>query len=115
MGSEIQGKELKHIEAMQQAQICTSEWQYQDRTSAFYISVTYCQFSSVTHSCPTLCSPMDYSMPGFPVHHQFPELAQTHVHRKNLIGCPNSMWTCHLFSPKRIVFSEKLIVFTLNE
>ena len=24
---------------------------------------------------------MDYSMPGFPVHHQFPELAQTHVHR----------------------------------
>ena len=25
--------------------------------------------------------PMDCSMPGFPVHHQFPELAQTHVHR----------------------------------
>ena len=24
---------------------------------------------------------MDYSMPGFPVHHQLPELAQTHVHR----------------------------------
>ena len=23
---------------------------------------------------------MDYSMPGFPVHHKFPELAQTHVH-----------------------------------
>ena len=26
------------------------------------------------------CDPMDYSMPGFPVHHQLPELAQTHVH-----------------------------------
>ena len=25
-------------------------------------------------------SPMDCSMPGFPVHHQLPELAQTHVH-----------------------------------
>ena len=25
--------------------------------------------------------PMDCSMPGFPVHHQFPELIQTHVHR----------------------------------
>ena len=24
---------------------------------------------------------MDYSVPGFPVHHQFLELAQTHVHR----------------------------------
>ena len=29
----------------------------------------------------SLCDPMDYSMPGFPVHHQLPELAQTHVHR----------------------------------
>ena len=28
------------------------------------------QFSSVTQSCPTLCDPMGYSTPGFPVHHQ---------------------------------------------
>ena len=33
----------------------------------------------VTQSCPTLCNPMDRSMPGFPVHHQLLELAQTHV------------------------------------
>ena len=26
------------------------------------------------------CDPMDCSTPGFPVHHQLPELAQTHVH-----------------------------------
>ena len=39
------------------------------------------QFSSVAQSCLTLCDPMDYSTPGFPVHHQLPELAQTHVHR----------------------------------
>ena len=26
------------------------------------------------------CDPMDCSMPGLPVHHQLPELAQTHVH-----------------------------------
>ena len=32
-------------------------------------------------SCVWLCNPMDYSMPGFPVHRQFPELVQTHVHR----------------------------------
>ena len=24
---------------------------------------------------------MDYSTPGFPVHHQLPQFAQTHVHR----------------------------------
>ena len=38
------------------------------------------QFSSVTQLCPTFCDPMDYSTPGFPVHHQLPELAQTHVY-----------------------------------
>ena len=27
------------------------------------------QFSSVAQSCLTLCSPMDCSTPGFPVHH----------------------------------------------
>ena len=31
--------------------------------------------------CPTLCDPMDCSTPGFPVHHQLVEIAQTHVHR----------------------------------
>ena len=37
--------------------------------------------SSVAQSCLTLCDPMDCSTPGLPVHHQLPELAQTHVHR----------------------------------
>ena len=31
--------------------------------------------------CLTLCDPMDCSTPGLPVHHQLPELAQTHVHQ----------------------------------
>ena len=39
------------------------------------------QFSSVSQSCPTLCDPINYSTPGFPVHHQLPEFTQTHVHR----------------------------------
>ena len=39
------------------------------------------QFSSVTQSCPTLCNPMNHSMPGLPVHHQLLEFTQTHVHR----------------------------------
>ena len=41
---------------------------------------TSVQFSSVAQLCPTLCDRMDYSMPGFPVHHQLPESTQTHVH-----------------------------------
>ena len=35
--------------------------------------------SSVTQSCLTLWDPMDCSTPGLPVHHQLPELTQTHV------------------------------------
>ena len=31
------------------------------------------QFSSVAQSYPTLCDPMNRSMPGLPVHHQLPE------------------------------------------
>ena len=40
----------------------------------------YIQFNSVTQSCLTLCDAMDCSTPGFPVHHQLPELTQTHVY-----------------------------------
>ena len=38
------------------------------------------QFSSVAQSCPTLCDPMNRSMPSLPVHHQLPEFTQTHIH-----------------------------------
>ena len=39
------------------------------------------QFSSIVQSFLTLCNPIDCSTPGFPVYHQLPELAQTHVHQ----------------------------------
>ena len=39
------------------------------------------QFSSVAQSCPTLCDPMNCSMPGFSVYHQLSELAQNHDHQ----------------------------------
>ena len=42
-------------------------------------------FSSVTQSCPIPCDSMNCSTPGFPVHHQLPDLTQT---------CPLSRW-CH--------------------
>ena len=52
--------------------------------SRFFTSICPCYFlnhsseclqvSSVTQSCLTLCNPMDYSTPGFPVRHQLPSL-----------------------------------------
>ena len=52
-------------------------------TQAYLIlfsSVVKSQFL-FAQSCPTLCDPMNYKMPGLPVHHQLPESTQTHVHR----------------------------------
>ena len=46
----------------------------------FAFSVLQNYFSSV-QSRPILCNPMDHSTPGLPVHHQLPELVQTHVPR----------------------------------
>ena len=39
------------------------------------------QFSSVSQSCPTLCDPMNCSMPGLPLHHQHLGFTQIHVHQ----------------------------------
>ena len=39
------------------------------------------QFSSVAQLCPSLCNPVNRSMPGLPVHHQLPEFTQTQFHR----------------------------------
>ena len=50
----------------------------------YYVILYYIysvQFSSVTHSCPTLYNPMNRSTPGLPVHPQLPEFTQTQVHR----------------------------------
>ena len=59
------------------------------------------QFSSVAQSCSTLCYSMDCCMPGFPVHHQLPKLAQTHG---PWIG--DAIWPSHsLSSPSPPAFN----------
>ena len=65
------------------------------------------QFSSVTQLCPTLCSPMDCSMPGFPVHHQLLELTQAHAHRVGDIIQPPH--------PLSFLFSSHLQSFPASE
>ena len=43
-------------------------------------AMTNLHLNSVTQSRMTVCDPMECSTPGFPVHHQLLEHAQTHVH-----------------------------------
>ena len=62
------------------------------------------QFSSVTHSCPTLCDPSNYSMPGLSVHHQLPEPTQTHVH-----------WVGDAIQPSHPLSSPSLPTFNLSQ
>ena len=56
------------------------------------------QFSSVAQLCPILCNPEDHSTPSFPVHHQLPELAQTHVHQVGDAILAISSSVVHFFS-----------------
>ena len=53
--------------------------------SVFFICLCHLSiYSCMLFSCSVVSNslqPMDYSMPDFPVHHQLPELTQTHVHR----------------------------------
>ena len=50
---------------------CCSPWGHKESDTTDHV---------VAVLCPTLWDPMDLSMPGLPVRHQLPELAQTHVH-----------------------------------
>ena len=43
--------------------------------------LSYSTLQLVTQSFSTLCYSIDCSTPGLPVHHQLPELTQTHVHQ----------------------------------
>ena len=72
------------------------------------------KFSSEAPSCPTLCDPIDCSMPGFPVYHQLRELAQTHVHRvsdpsNHLILCHPLLLLPPIFPNIRVFSSESVL------
>ena len=69
------------------------------------------QFSSVIHG---LWDPMDCSMPGFPVHHQLPELAQIHVHRvsdaiQHLVLCHPLLLLPSVFPSIRVYSNESVL------
>ena len=62
----------------------------------------------------TLCNLTDCSTPGFPVHHQLPELAQSHVHwvidvSKHLILCHPLFLLPSVFPSIRLFSSESVL------
>ena len=61
------------------------------------------QFSWVAQSCLTLCSPMDCSTPGLPVHH--------HLLESNPNSCPLSRWRHPTISFSVLPFSSRLQSF----
>ena len=76
------------------------------------ISQSVSQFSC--SSCPTLCDPMNRSMPGFPVHHQFPEFTQTQVHWvsdaiNHLILCCPLLLLPSIFCKIRVFSNESAV------
>ena len=72
-------KWLSHISVSLSSYNCKQEgW---TRSAVGLISIIYTSCCcSVTKLCPTLCDPMDCSIPGSSVLHYPLELAQTHVH-----------------------------------
>ena len=72
------------------------------------------QHSLITQSCPTLCDPMACSTPGLPVHHQLPELTQTHVHwvgdaSKNIDLCHPLLLPPSLFRSVSVFSHESVL------
>ena len=61
-------------------QVRILEWVAISFSYLFLPFINQFQFSSVPQSCLIHCDPMDCSIPGLPVHHQFPEFTQTHLH-----------------------------------
>ena len=51
------------------------EFQINNRYNLNMFQILHC-CCSVIKSCPTICNPMNCTMPGFPVHHYLPEFAQ---------------------------------------
>ena len=65
-------------------------------------------------NCVQLCNPMDCSTPGLPVHHQFPELTQTHVHwigdaTQHLMLCRPLLLPPSIFPSIRVSSNESVL------
>ena len=82
----------------------------------FACEVAWIDCSSVqfSHSVVSSLWPHLSSMPGFPVHHQLPELAQTHVHQvsvpsNHLVFCCRLLLLPSIFPSMRVFSNESVL------
>ena len=73
------------------------------------------QFSSVTQSCPTLCDPINCSMPGLPVHHQLlspprPMSMESMMPSNHLILCRPLLLLPSIFPSIRVFSNESALL-----
>ena len=77
------------------------------------LTVSISSVQSLSPVRATSLRSMDCNMPGFPVHHQLPELAQTHVHQSVMPS--NRLILCHplllpsVFPSIRVFSSESVL------
>ena len=78
-----------------------------------HVQFSSIQFSSVSHSCPTLCDPMDCSTPGLPVHHQLPEFTKfmsiESVMHPTILSCCSLLFLPSIFPSIRIFSNESVL------
>ena len=82
----------------------------EDRLLSHQLFILRLHFSSGSQLCPTLCDPLDCSMPGLSVHHKLLDFIQTHVHWvSDTIQPSNHLTLCHpLLLPPSIFPSIKV-------
>ena len=71
--------------------------------TCYLVSQVHCCCCSVAQSCPTLCNPMECSMPGFPVLPLSPQICSN--------SCPLSWWCHPTISTSVTLFSSCLKLF----
>ena len=106
-GSSLEKRQATHSSILAWRIPWTVQSKESDKTKRLSV-----QFSSVTQSCPTLCSPMDSGSLAFPVLHHLLELAHTHVHQvrdaiQTLLLCQPLLLLPSIF-PSIRVFSNEL-------
>ena len=66
------------------------------------------QFSSVAQLCPTLCNPMDHSMPGLPIHHQL-LFIESVMPSNHLVHCRPLLLLPSIFPSIRVFSNESAL------
>ena len=95
---------IQWTEATQSICIVYDAWYDYDNE----LGISSVHFSSVAQSCPTLCSPMNHSTAGLPVHCQPLEFTQTHLHQVS-----DAIQPCHPLSspsPPALNLSQYLVL-----